>query len=56
VANGNIDATASFSENCTVGINDFNNSSLLVYPNPATTTLTIQTDNHPDSYREPNTD
>ncbi len=43
VANGNIDATASFSENCSIGIDDQSkNSSLSLYPNPTTSILTIQ--------------
>ncbi len=42
-ANNNIDAMASFSENCTIGIDDqTSNSSITLYPNPTTSTLTIQ--------------
>ena len=40
----NIDNTASFSENCSSSIADFtNNSSLIVHPNPTTSSITIQT-------------
>jgi len=41
----NIDATASFSENCSLGIQESNSLSLNVYPNPAIDQLTIQTEN-----------
>jgi len=35
------DPTSSFSEDCHIGINEQNNSPILIYPNPASTTLTI---------------
>ncbi len=42
----NIDATASFSENCSggVGIEEFNTISMTIYPNPVSSILTIETE------------
>ncbi|VAV84231.1 Internalin-like protein (LPXTG motif) Lmo0331 homolog [hydrothermal vent metagenome] len=40
----NVDATSSFSENCALGINDIEqNISLTIFPNPATSIVTIKT-------------
>jgi len=36
-----IDATANFSLNCSLGIDDINNPAFAIYPNPAITQLTI---------------
>lgn len=42
----NIDATASFNENCDggVGLEEFNTISMIVYPNPVSSTLNIETE------------
>ncbi len=40
----NTDATASFSENCGVGINEIISSEVNIYPNPATSKITIDSD------------
>ncbi len=44
VADDEIDATASFSVNCISGIDEQNTSTFTIYPNPATTQLTLNTE------------
>ena len=43
VAGGNIDATANFSINCTVGVEEVVTQNISIYPNPVTSQLTLNT-------------